>query len=253
MKETYKNYIMKTTILIFSLFAATAFGQEQVEEFNSEIDSVTYNVFTEKVQFWQMEKMFKFSPFDVISAIPTFGLDLETTMKSGTSFQYGAAFIPSAFQPIVREGENGFRWMNGYRLRFESRFYTFKKPSRYISTEASFRHLIISDDASIGMEGDGNGNFAYFTKENKLYNRFSMQINTKLGFEKIYGKFVLDFYGGLSLRYNKTATRDVENGGELQSDWNPLGWDLSGGRGFTYATPIIGLKLGFRVPPKKNL
>jgi len=247
----------KTTILILGLIASTAFGQEVNEEaaneavIGTELDSVTYNVFKEDVPLWQMEKHFKFSPFDVLSAIPTFGVDLETTMKRGMSFQYGAAFIPSVFQPTVREGQDGFNWMNGYKLRFESRFYTFKKPNRYIGTEFSFRHLIISDDASIGMEGDGFGNFAYFTSEKKIFNRFSFQANTKFGIQKSWNRFVCDFYGGLSLRYNKTATSKVETG-ELQ-DFSPLGWDLTGGRGFFYATPIIGLKLGFRVPPKKNL
>lgn len=214
-----------------------------------------YNAFKEKVYFWQLEKNWKLSPFDIFNAVPALGIDLETKMKPGFSFQYGAAFIPSFLQVAVGDQQNQFNWMNGYRLRVESRWSGFRKKNIYLSSELSFRHLIISGETPFGMEGDGNGNFAYFINQDMLFHRFTTQFNFKFGIQKVFSnRLVLDMYTGLSLRRNNviSGSRPPE-GGEAQDWWNMFDWRLRDGHKFGYAMPIIGLRLGWHKCAKKNL
>ena len=219
-------------------------------------DSTSYNVFKETVPFWRMEKNLKFSPLDVFSAVSTLGVDLETVMKPGLSFQYGAAFIPSFLQLSVGNSAQQFNWMNGYRLRFESRFSGFKKESFYVSTEFSFRHLVIGDVMAVGMEGDGNGNFAYFINEKVTVNRFSSHFNVKFGFQMLsIANVIVDMYGGMSFRFNnvRASQATVPEGGVLQPNWNRFEWNVSDGHNFGYAMPIIGMRVGIHWPAKPDI
>jgi hypothetical protein len=213
-----------------------------------------YNTFKERVYFWQMEKNLKVSPFDIFSAVPSLGADLEVKMSEGVSFQYGAAYIPSFFQFTVGQEDDQFQWMNGYKLRFESRFWGFRRPNMYVSTEMSIRHLIISDDISFGMEGDGMGNFAYFIKENITFHRFSTHFNVKLGFQKVLpSNFVIDWYAGLSFRRNNVLSQGTSvEGGVQQFTWNRLEWTLRNKHKFGYALPITGFRIGYHFPSKKR-
>jgi hypothetical protein len=215
----------------------------------------TYNAFQEKIYFWQMEKNWKLSPFDLLNSVPSLGIDLETTMKPGLSFQYGAAFIPSFLQFAVGSQEDQFNWMNGYRLRFESRWYGFRRPNLYMSGEMAFRHLVINERTPFGMEGDGSGNFAYFINEDMLYHRFSTHFNYKIGVQKVFdNQFVMDLFMGFSLRRNNVLSGSQgPEGGEAQGDWNRMSWTLENGHKFGFAMPIIGLRLGWHKDAKPNL
>lgn len=244
---------MKKIIVILILSSCAAFAQED-NLFKD--DSLSYNVFKETVPFWRMERNLKFSPFDIFSAVSTIGADLEMVLKPGLSFQYGAAIIPSFLQFTVGDQQQQFNWMNGYRLRFESRFSGFKRKRLYTSTELSFRHLIINDQASIGMEGDGNGNFAYFIVNETTFNRFSTQFNIRLGFQYVFkNRFVLDFFGGFSFRYNFVFASEstIPEDGEVQFNWNRLEWNLTDGNAFGYAVPITGIRLGLNWPAKADI
>jgi hypothetical protein len=219
-------------------------------------DSLSYNVFKETVPFWRMEKNLKFSPFDIFSAVSTIGADLETVMKPGLSFQYGAAFIPSFLQFTVGNSFQQFNWMNGYRLRFESRFSGFKNESFYVSTEFSFRHLIIGDELSVGMEGDGEGNFAYFMNDNITVNRFSSHFNVKFGFQLLSkANVVVDWFGGMSFRFNNVIASQatIPEGGVIVPNWNRFDWELTDGHNFGYAMPIIGMRVGIHWPAKPDI
>lgn len=202
-----------------------------------------------------MEKNWKLTPFDIFSAIPTFGVDHEVKMTPFHSFQFGAAFIPSFLQFLVGDQEERFNWMNGYRLRFESRFWGFKKPHVYVSTELSFRHLVINEKTAFGMEGDGMGNFAYFINQDMLYHRFSTHINLKIGWQFVLGKsMVMDIYTGLSLRRNNVfSNSEGVPGGVAQNWWNILDWELRDGHSFGYATPIVNFRMGWHIPAKGDL
>lgn len=247
---------MKKALFIMLLFSGTAFAQEDTTQQVQE-EKFEYNVFNERIHWWQLEKNWKLSPLEIISAVPTFGLDLETKMTPQLSFQYGAAFIPSSFQFLTSNAleEDGFNSMNGYKLRFEARAYVLKKPNRYFSAELSFRHLIINDDFRIGMEGDNNWNFAYFINENRTVNRMSTQLNFKYGINKVCESgFVIDFYTGISLRRNAIiGMQPFEADGVLMPNWNPFSWELSPGHKFSYVTPVVGFKLGFNRPAKSNI
>jgi hypothetical protein len=245
---------MKKAILILFMCAGIVYAQDRTKNVVEE-EKFEYNAFKEKVYFWQLEKNWKVTPLEVVSAVPTFGIDLETTMKERMSFQYGAAFIPSFFQPAVGDNPNQFDRMNGYKLRFEGRIYPFKKETRYFSSELSFRHLIIRDEMAVGQEPDMNGNFAYFTTEDVRAHRFSTQLNLKMGIQKVYeNRFVLDFYWGLSLRNNSVAgLNTLADDAEVQGDWNSMGWVIERGHVRNYAVPMVGIKLGFHTPAKKNL
>lgn len=237
-------------ILLVSSCAANAQEDTSLNE-----DSLSYNTFQETVPFWRMEKNLKFSPFDVLSAVSTIGVDLETKMSPTISFQYGAAFIPSFMQFIVGGDDFQYDYMNGYRLRFENRYFGFNKESRYAAIEGSFRHLIIGDETPVGMEGDEFGNFAFFINEQVTYNRFTTQINTKYGFQKIISKkLAIDCYVGISFRYNFVrANKTFTEGGVPQGNWNFFEWNLEDGHTFGYAMPIAGFKMGLHWPAKPDL
>lgn len=243
---------MRRLLIIFLLSSCASFAQE---DFSFTKDSLDYNVFKETVPLWRMEKNLKFSPFDVFSAVPAIGADLETKMKDGLHFQYGAAFIPSFMQFLVGPQQEQFNWMNGYRLRFESRFYKFQKENLYVSTELSARHLIISDDIRIGMEGDGEGNFAYFINERSIIHRFSTHFNFKVGAQRVLAdNLVLDLYAGLSFRRNNVLNNaEYPEEGEPQISWNRFDWNLQDGHKFGYAMPIVGVRLGFHWSAKGKI
>lgn len=243
---------MKGILVILLVSSCAVYAQE---DSSLKEDSLSYNAFHETVPFWRMEKNLKFSPFDVLSAVSTVGVDLETKMSPTISFQYGAAFIPTFMQFIVGSDPFQFDYMNGYRLRFESRYYGFKKESRYTAAEFSFRHLIIGDETPIGMEGDEFGNFAYFINEQVTFNRFSTHINTKYGFQKIVSnKLAIDCFIGISFRYNFVfAKQDFPEGGVPQTNWNIFEWTLEDGHAFGYAMPIAGFKMGIHWPAKPEL
>ena len=148
-------------------------------------------------------KYVKFSPFDVFSVVPTFGIDYEIRMKNGTGLQAGIAGIPPTLQILAGEAFNGYDKMGGYKLRFEGRAYMPVKTNRYISGGISFRHLIIRDIVAVGMEeviGEfGEPTFAYFMNVPMVFNRFNTHFEFKYGFQKvIQNSVLLEMYMGLS-------------------------------------------------------
>ncbi|MEX1002389.1 MAG: hypothetical protein WDZ35_09775 [Crocinitomicaceae bacterium] len=222
----------------------------------SEKDTFEYNVFQERIYFWQLEKNIKFTPFDVFNAVPTFGVDLETVMKPGLSFQYGLAYIPTFMQFIVGDDQDQFNWMRGYHVRFESRFSGFKRPGFYFSTEISMRHLIISDDVAFGVEPDGFGNFAYFIEQEMHFHRFTSKLNLKFGYQTVVGeKLVIDFYGGFSYRRNnvKGINEPIETGVQQNNFLNRYEWRLRDGHRFGYVLPILGVRIGIHQPAMANI
>ncbi|MEO9533428.1 MAG: hypothetical protein ABJG68_00405 [Crocinitomicaceae bacterium] len=243
---------MKKLLSILLLSSCATFAQE---DFSSPKDSLEYNVFKETVPFWRLEKNWKFSPFDVFSAVSTVGLDLETVVKPGLSFQYGAAFIPSFLQFTVGNSNDQFNWMNGYKVRFESRYSAFRREGLYLSGELAFRHLIISDVTPVGMEGDGFGNFAYFINHEMIYHRFSSHANIKMGFQKIISnKLCVDVFAGMSFRVNNVFTNsDGPSEGVPQFNWNRFDWTLINHHIYGYAMPIVGLRLGIHSPAKADI
>lgn len=227
-----------------------------------DISKFTYNAFREKVHFRQMEKNWKVTPFDFVNIYPMLSVDLETKMKPGLSFQYGIGFIPDFLQIVAsnRLLESAYDWMYGYRLRFESRWFGFKKPEVYVSGEISFRHLIIQEETIFGFECENpfGGNCAYQMKQEMLYNRFSTHFNIKTGWQKIQRNgLIVDYYAGLSFRRNNVISNSpVPEGGS--SNFTPLwqtntGWILEDGHKFGFVTPIIGVRIGWHVPAKRNI
>ena len=217
--------------------------------FAAEGDSTQTNQEVEPWSFATAQKRIKFSPFEVFSAVPTLGVDLDVDLKEGIRLQGGIGFIPSAIQPTSGGlSDQQFNWMGGYKLRAESKFFVLKKPNRYISTELTMRHLVIRDDVAVGMEGDGNGNFSYFMDERMTFNRFNTQFAFKWGFEKEWDSgFLIDFYTGFAARQVFVQSGQPESGGVVQGDWSVLGWNLVDNHKMSYVTPVFGLRLGFKV------
>lgn len=246
---------MKNILIIFLLSSCVSFSQED-SSFVYIDSTVEYNRFKEHVPYWRLEKYWKFSPFDVFSIVPTFGVDHELKMNKNFSFQFGAAVIPTFTQFLTGNGGDQFNWMNGYRLRFESRWYGFNKPWLYVATELSMRHLIINEETAFGMEGDGNGNFAWFINQEMIYHRFSTHVNGKIGWQFILGNnLAIDTYVGLSLRRNNVISNSTppEGGVPQENWWNLFEWRLVDGHKFGYAIPILGFKIGWQIPAKKAI
>ena len=217
--------------------------------FAAEGDSTQTKNEAQEWSFATAQKRIKFSPFELFSAVPTLSVDLDMEMKEGIRLQGGFGLIPSFMQPSSGGlSEQQFNWMGGYKMRAESKFFVLRKPNRYISTELTFRHLLIRDNVSIGMEGDGNGNFAYFMDERMTFNRFNTQFAFKWGFEKEWDSgFLIDFYTGLAARQVFVQSGQPEANGEVMGDWNAFNWSLVDNHKMSYVTPIFGLRLGFKI------
>ncbi|UKN00719.1 hypothetical protein K6119_13360 [Paracrocinitomix mangrovi] len=244
-----------TTILLI-LSSCVVMAQE--DSFSSQKDSVIeYNVFKEHVPYWRLEKAWKFSPFDLFSVVPTVSVDHEVKMTPELSFQFGVGVIPSFMQFSVGNDWGRFKSMNGYRVRFESRFWGFKNPHLYMASELSMRHLIIANEVTYGMEPDDFGNFAYFVTQDELFNRFTTQFNLKIGMQRLAGdKVLVDFYGGISFRRNNVdrISDPPELGTSQNLFWgNMLNWQLSDGFRSGFVTPVIGLKIGWLKPARADI
>ncbi len=197
-------------------------------------------------------KFVKFTPLDVFSVVPTFGIDYEVKMKNENGLQVGLAAIPSFLQPLAGESFNAYDRMGGYRLRFEGRAYMPVKTNQYISAGISFRHLIIRDVVAIGMEefigNMGEVNYAYFMDTPMVFSRMSTHFEFKYGAQRIVNdKFVIDFYMGLSLRnINVQTNSKIPSGGGFPDQRGV--WTLEDGHKITYPIPIFGFKFGFLAP-----
>lgn len=197
-------------------------------------------------------KYVKFSPLEVFSVVPTFGIDYEVKMKNGSGLQAGIAGIPPTLQILAGEAFNGYDKMGGYKLRFEGRAYMPVKTNRYISGGISFRHLIIRDIVAVGMEeviGEfGEPTFAYFMNVPMVFNRFNTHFEFKYGFQKVIDNSVLiEMYMGLSLRSVRVQTNSELPNGSGFPDQRGM-WTLTDGHKLTYPVPIFGFKFGFLAP-----
>jgi len=231
--------------VVFLLTSSFVIGQTQEAETDS-IDSV------EPWTWANATKYVKFSPLDVFSVVPTFGIDYEVKMKNGSGLQAGIAGVPPTLQILAGEAFNGYDKMGGYKLRFEGRAYMPVKTNRYISAGLSFRHLIIRDVVAVGMEeviGEfGQSTFAYFMNVPMVFNRFNTHFEFKYGFQKvIQNSVVIEMYMGLSLRSIRVQSNSEIPLGAGLPDQRGL-WTLADGHKLTYPVPIFGFKFGFLAP-----
>lgn len=210
-----------------------------------------------KSQPWSFataEKKLKFTPLELISVMPTLSSDLEVSVNDSFSFQAGLGLmIPGIKYGSSFESEPPVQ-LGGYKLRAEGRFYIFRKPSRYLSAELGFRHQIVREEVGIGMEpsttvnefGFEQQSFAYFINTDMIFHRFTSSLTMKYGIQKIIARrFVLDMYGGLSIRRSATKSwSDIPEGGTVPM--NRMFWGGLGENSMGYlVTPVIGFRLGF--------
>ena len=77
-----------------------------------------------------------------------------------------------------------------------------------------------------------------------VFHRFNTFVDTKIGVQKESKNFVIDLYGGLSIRYVKVRSwSDVPDGSSMPERRGF--WNLRHGHQLTYPMPVIGLKIGF--------
>lgn len=198
--------------------------------------------------FRSAEKIIKISPLNLMSFVPTVGLDLEVQLKERRSIQVGAAIIPTFMQVLTLEEFNGYESMGGYHLRGEGRFYTPSFPKFYYAAGFYFRHLIIRDDVPIGMEGVtdefGQSTFAYFKNTPMVFNRFNTNLDIKWGVQlRSNEKLAFDFYCGLSLRNVWVqSSSSIPEGGMVPEQQGS--WRLVDNHTMFYPIPIAGIKIG---------
>ena len=219
-----------------------------------------------KYDFLESEKIIKLDMFSLFNMTPTLGVEVESIVNEQVSLQFGLGIIPSFFQPLVgndlntefniafnNNNANGFDALRGYRLSAQSRFYVFRKPTRYISTSVSFRHIIVRDrDVRVGMEpfegSNGLTEFAYFKSADMRFHQFRTALDLKYGFQRNMGDhFVLDFSAGLRLGTTNVQSRsDIPENGTLTPNWNNRMILVDNYRS-SRVTPILGLKIGYRL------
>lgn len=252
---------MKNLVLIVMLFScAISVAQEDSSKNTDDAKSSELeDVKNGEEQPWtykSAQKIYKTNPLDLLSAVPTIAADMELKLKDPTiSLQWGAGIIPTFIQPSVgNRTDSQFDAMNGYMVRFEPRFFIMTGKHHYFSTEVYFRHLYIKDEVAIGMEGDDNGNFAYFMNQNMKFHRFSTRLTLKYGFQHVFkNRFAVEAYTGLSLRANFVQSRQdkLPEGGVQMPGQNMLGWTLLDNHRAVYPIPVFGIKLGFSPKHKK--
>ncbi|MFK8037539.1 MAG: hypothetical protein AB8B74_04565 [Crocinitomicaceae bacterium] len=214
--------------------------------------SICQNTF-EDYSFKDSKKIVKINLGDIFSTTPAIGLYVESKVNEDVSLQFGAGIIPSFFQPWVGNRVNDFDQLRGYQLSAESRFYVFKKPTRYIAAEVDFRHLIIRDrNVPIGVDVFENPNgpdeFAYFLNTDMRFHQFNTGLTVKWGFQKHLGEnFTFDFNLGMRLSTTNVQSRSIiPAGGTLQETWNNR-LTLVDNFKRSRTLPNIGLKIGYRL------
>ena len=234
---------MKTIFIILSILTSSfVFSQNKV-----------------KYNFLTSEKIIKIDFNDFFSQTPTVGVDIESKVNDELSLQFGFGVLPSFIQPLVGSDDNRYNHLRGYQLRAESRFYIFKKSTRYIAADIQFRHLIVKDnDVPVGMDLYKNPNgideFAYFIDTKMKFHQFKTSLAVKWGFQKDLGeKFVFDFNIGLRInKINVQSFSKLPSGGTLQANWND---NINFGNNLTLIDnyrrsnirPTIGFKFGYRL------
>ena len=191
----------------------------------------------------------KFSPFDFISILSTFGADAEVRVNKTYAFQAGIGVIPNFSQFMTNRIFVGYDSMNGYKLRGELRRYMPVKTNRYLAAGVLFRHLIVKDEFAVGMEPFSNQwggtNFVYFQRVPIRANRININLDLKYGFQTVKPQgYVFDFYVGMSLRsLNVINNSEMPDGVEFPDNGDI--WSLNDNMSLFYPTPIAGLKIGF--------
>lgn len=251
--ETFPFFLYHRNIRIMKNLVTLLFVVSSCLVFSQTADNETDSLRSTEPWTWaNATKYVKFSPLDVFSVVPTFGIDYEIRMKNGTGLQAGIAGIPSTFQILAGEAFNGYDRMGGYRIRFEARKYMPIRTNRYLSGGVSFRHLIIRDEVAFGMEEVinefGQPDFAYFMNVPMTFNRLNTNFELKYGFQKVVGNAVIiDMYMGLSLRnIHVLSNGEIPNGAGFP-DQRGI-WTLVDGHKLTYPVPIFGFKFGFLAP-----
>lgn len=251
--ETFPFFLHSRNIRIMKNLVTLLFMVSSCLVFSQAADNETDSLRSAEPWTWaNATKYVKFSPLEVFSVVPTFGIDYEVKMKNGSGLQAGIAGIPPTLQILAGEVFNGYDKMGGYKLRFEGRAYMPIKTNRYISGGISFRHLIIRDIVAVGMEeviGEfGEPTFAYFMNVPMVFNRFNTHFEFKYGFQQVVGNaVVIDMYMGLSLRnIHVLSNGEIPNGAGFP-DQRGI-WTLVDGHSLTYPVPIFGFKFGFLAP-----
>jgi hypothetical protein len=231
------RYLLNT-FLVFYFCSVNAQSSDTV---SNKIDE-TWTLKTAK-KYW------KFSPFDVISILPTFGTDVEIRLNETRSFQVGIGLIPKFSKGFLSQFA-GFDGMFGYRLRGESRFKIPDKGNCYLAVGLSLRHLIIKDEIYVGMGAFTNDwgsiNYVYFQRVDASANRFNINLDLKYGFQNIKtAGYVLDFYAGLSIRSLVIRGESgIPEGGHTFNAERGI-WTIAENYNLFYPTPIAGVKIGF--------
>lgn len=227
-----------SALIVFCFFVAQ--GQS--------VDTVTVN-HNDEWSFKEAPIYWKFSPFDFISILSTFGTDVEVRVNKTYAVQAGIGVIPNFSQFMTNRIFVGYNSMNGYKLRGELRRYMPVKTNRYLAVGALFRHLVVKDEFAIGMEPFANEwggtNFVYFQRVPVRANRININLDLKYGFQRIKPKgYVFDFYVGLSLRsLNVINNSEMPDGVDFPDNGDI--WSLHDDMSLFYPTPIAGLKIGF--------
>ncbi len=206
-----------------------------------------------KYNFRDSDKIIKVDFTDIFSTIPTLGIDVESRVNEEISLQYGVGIIPSYFQPWVGDRQNDFDRLTGYQLRTEGRAYIFKKPTRYLAADLTFRHLVIREnDVPVGMDPTENPNgiddFAYFVNTKMRFHQFNTSLALKWGFQRNLGdNFVFDLNVGLRLNNINVQSRSkLPTGGILPDDWNNRLTLVDNYRD-SNVRPTVAFKIGYRL------
>lgn len=150
----------------------------------------------------------KFSPLSLLDPLPSVQFALEYQVGRKTSIQHEAGYIINLLysDPIYQDAE-------GLRLRNEVRLYFQPKGNRlegfYFAPELLFIYFEHKRQGILGFGCEDSFGCdyyqdIYFNAQQQVY-----ALHSKIGFQSIYKRLLVDLYTGLGYRYVRVRNRNL--------------------------------------------
>ena len=203
---------------------------------------------TESIEVEKPSPILKFSLLSLLDPVSSIQFALEYPISRKSALQHEAGYVTRLFY-----NENGDKNMLGFRIRNEYRYYFYgdESPQQnfYVAPEVVYTHLWFErNERDWGVhyteedwENLGNGIFPEYPSYPVQKSILAIH-PAKVGYQKIFNRFVLDMYGGLGYRHVRVKVPPgiVEDLDEFVSMRREAGvynlWSLS-----------LGFKLGYRL------
>lgn len=190
----------------------------------------------------------KLAPLKLLDPQTTLMIGYEYRPFTHVSFQVEAGVTPEFMQIRWWDGLSGqslTNKINGFQFRLEPRFYIFKSGRAYLSAEATYRYFKYNETNEYGFECDSTGNCVYFQRVDQDMVRHVWTLHFKFGRQRLYNKFVLDYFAGIGVRSQSVIELTPPPPGGQQDRWGLNSLHETGL--YTYPSITTGIRIGLRL------